>query len=742
MHQIRGTNFGLSDYACVFGDSEASVTDAHHSSPGLLECPIPPAPNNPESVLVAEPTSLHIVSAVGFSSNRLRFTYFTPPAILGAVPNFGPSDGGTRVLVTGIDFADYGGVACSFGGVEAPGDVLSATEVVCTSPGAPVAGVKAGDVHVVSLLVTVNGLHYSTNANGGSGGVTFEYSDTPVVSFISPRTGPPALRVNSGSSPVDDGDMTRNLRVHGAHFRNSTDLACLFGVLPTAATYVSPSEVDCVIPPYSSATGDSPTVAVTVNGVDFTREGPPFAMFTYADIPEVLGVSPSLGPAFGGTEITVIGNNFAKGVTSTRQASLICRLEVADVTTLGDSASELGDSSVWDVPANVASDSVATCRSPKVASATASRIGYATVRVSADGGINFSTSAPRFTFYPETVVSSVIPAMLPASQGGVITISGSGFLPGEGLLRCLYDETPNGSLSEKDTYVGQEEGNPVSFTTAAVWLSPELLQCEVPALEIQAGEFMALAVRVTNNGVDASSTAGRFLAYASPVLSSFQPIAGPRTGGTIVTLTVEGWGLPVDAGDTTAVKCQWGTAISTPGVLSTADIAGRIFVTCISPSAALVSARHGTDVADNLVLITLQIDGRNAGMAAGPPFMYYDVPVVLSASPSAGGKRGGTDVILRGSGFAFGEPGEAGSGKTVCTFGEETVAAAVVSDSELRCRSPVFTGGNTTVTGALVDLKVSLNGGVDFSHSSASFQYMSAASISGEQGRGYLFCWC
>lgn len=737
MYQIRGTNFGLSDYSCVFGDDESSATDAYHSSPGLLECPIPPAPNNADNVLVTELTSLHIISAVGFYSNRLRFTYFAPPTILGAVPEFGPPDGGTRVSVTGIDFSDYGGIACSFGGVEVPGDIVSGTEIVCTSPAIPGAGLKAGDVHRVSLLVTLNGLHYNTNANGGSDVVTFEYNDTPVVSFVSPSTGPFALHAKSGSSLVDDGQTTRHLRVHGAHFRNSTDLACRFGAIPTAAAYVSPSEVDCVIPPHSPATGDSPTIAVTVNGVDFTREGPPFAMFTYVDIPEVLGVSPSFGPAFGGTEVTVIGSNFAKGVSSMRQASLICRFELADGTALSDSASEQGSFSVWDVLANVASDSAATCISPEVAPATASRIAYATVRVSADGGINFSTSAPRFTFYPETVVSSVIPATLPASQGGIITVSGRGFLPGTGLLRCLYDENPImsdiGDQLGQNAYAGQEEITPASFTTTAVWLSPELLRCEVPALEVRPGTSMALAVRVSNNGVDASSTVAQLLVYASPIVSSLYPIAGPRTGGTTVNLTVDGWGIPNDAVSTTGVSCQWGSALSTPGDLSTANITGRIFVTCRSPSAALVSAHLEPDVADNLVVVTLQIDGRNASIATGPPFMYYDVPVVLSASPSAGVELGGTDVVLKGSGFGFGEPGAAGSGRTVCAFGEATVAAAVVSDSELRCRSPVLAGGNTTTARASVDLKVSLNGGVDFSPSSAPFQFMSAATTSGKQ---------
>lgn len=729
MYQIRGTSFGLSNYVCVFSNYESGVTDAQHTAPGLLECPIPPAPTNTDGVPVTGPISLHIVSDVGFSSNRLRFTFFTPPALLGAFPKFGCTDGGTRIVVTGLGFEDYGGVACSFGGVEGPGEVVSATEVACTSPAATVSGWEAGDSRVVPLLVTVNGLHYGADAGGQSEDIIFEYADVPVVSFISPNTGTPSVSSAGGSLVMQD-QTARYIRVHGAHFRDGNDLACRFGALLTVAVFVSPSEVDCLIPPLSSATGDAPNVAVTVNGVDFSRGGPSSATFTYLASPELLGLTPALGPVAGGTDVTVIGNGFARGAESVRQVSLVCRFELEDAARLSDSGIDRDSFFIWDVNANVESDSAATCVSPAVSSALSSGTGYASVRVSADGGWSFSRSAPRYLFYQETAVTSVSPATIPASGGGEILVSGEGFLQGEGQLLCLFA----GTTVVHSDYAQLQEENRTAFAAVAVWLSPQLLQCELPPLEVKASTSLALEVRVTNNGVDESSSAGQIFVYALPELLSVSPAIGPRTGGTVIKLGVDGWGLPLVGNVSFAASCRWGASLLTPGELSVGSKPGRVSVACTSPSTATLSGSQQSNASDNIVTVALQIDGRNATAGAPLPFTYYDLPVVFNASPSAGGELGGTDVVFTGSGFAFGVPGAAGSGKTVCMFGETTVFAAVVSDSELRCRTPPFGGENVSPTGASVDVKISLNGGVDFGPSSAPFHYVPIARVTGEQG--------
>lgn len=705
------------------------------------------------------------MSAVGFTSNWLQFTYFSPPTLLGAIPSFGSTDGGTPVIVAGVGFEDFGGgVACSFGGVETPGEVLSETEVACSSPAAAIAGVGVGDIddalRFVSLLVTVNGLHYGADAGELSTGsdVIFEYTDVPVISFISPITGPPNLEGDGRGMLVDADKKARYLRAHGANFREGASLACRFGTLSTAAVYVSPSEVDCQIPPLSSATGDTPTVAITVNGVDFSREGPPSTTFTYVASPVLAGILPAMGPSSGGTTVTIIGENFGIGIVeSAKQASLICRFELEDNATegLGDDTSasggENGHTVVWDVTATVESDNAATCVTPAVVASvtTASGRGYAAVHVSADGGSSFSSSGARFFFYPEVAVSSVTPATLSASTGGDVVVSGEGFLSGEGKLLCQYETAEDISFADVSqlpagTAVLQKEEAHLAFSTMAVWLSSEFLQCELPPLDVEEGTSAMLAVRVTNNGVNVSPSAAQLLVYASPELSSLDPATGPRTGGTPVKLTIEGWGLPV-TNVSFEVRCQWGNNLSTPGELSSvaADTAaeGRVHVSCTSPSAIMVisaSNHEGNTSNDDMVEVTLEIDGREVGAAGvgALTFTYYEAPVVLDATPSAGGQLGGTDVVISGSGFDFGAPRNAGSGQTVCMFGEDDmVYAAVVSDTELRCRTPPYSGEDSmTATGVSVGVKISMNGGVDSSWKpSISFQYLPVASTTGEQ---------
>lgn len=764
----------MSDYDCIFGEDEAIATEAQHVAAGVLECAVPPAPI--DTTTFTGSTSLHIVSAVGFTSNRLQFTYFAPPTILGLVPSFGSTDGGTRVIVAGIGFADFGGgVACSFGGVDTPGEVMSATEVACSSPAAAIAGFDVGEDNDASrfapVLVTLNGLHFGADAGEQSveTEVTFEYTDMPVVSFVSPMSGPPGLGGDGGGTLIADDTAVRYLTAHGAHFREGADLACRFGTLLTAAVYVSPSEVDCLIPPLSSATGDAPTVAVTVNGVDFSREGPPSTTFTYLPIPEISGLLPAMGPSTGGTTVRVIGSNFNAGTNGlVQQASLICRFELDDDASIGaystsnTSNGEVIHTAMWDVTATVESASAATCVSPAVVESlvTTSGRGYATVHVSLDGGSSFSTSGARFFFYPTAAVSSVVPATVPASEGGDVVVAGEGFLSGEGTLLCQYETTANISVGDASLLlegmsVVQHEGTTFALTTVATWLSPELVQCELPPLRVEEGTSSVLEIRVTNNGVDMSPSAVQLLVYASPELSSIDPATGPRTGGTPVNLAVEGWGLPTtDA--SFGVRCQWGEDLSTPGeIISVADetaAEGRVYLSCTSPPVTMVlsaSSEEEDTSNTNVIQVTLQIDGRevstpvNGTSATGPSFTYYEVPVVLDASPPAGSMLGGTDVVITGSGFAFGAPGQAGSGRTVCLFGEtDVVFAAVVSERELRCRAPSFAGENLTeITGVPVDVKVSMNDGVDYSWTpSVFFQYLPIASTSGEQQYTRLHC--
>lgn len=741
---------------CVFGDDNGGhTTDAVHAAPGLIECPIPPAPVNVNGSSIPGPSSVHLLSAVGFHSNRLAFSYYIPPTLLGVFPKFGSIGGGTRVIVTGLGFVNHGGVACSFGGVNAPGDVLSAAEVACKSPAMVTSGTAGTADRLVPVLVTVNSLHYGYDAGGWSEEVLYEYVEVPVVSFIRPPTGPPkfsaAFSGRGGFAAIDHKVPTRFLTIHGAHFVDTVDLACRFGVLLTTATYISSSEVQCRIPPSSTETGDAPVVSLTTNGMDFSREGAPSATFTYVPSPELLALSPRLGATVGGTRITVLGRGFGGGATSIDHASLLCRFQVENGIS-NSTESDGRDAVYWDVQAVVESNGVATCVSPEVTSVLVGEKVYAGVRVSSDGGWSFSASVLRFLFYTEATVTSITPATAPASGGGDIMVSGHGFLRGEGLLLCLFTQTntyADGILGGKRQGETSSDGNPLdTFTTAATWLAPELIQCRAPVVEVANSATMTLDVRVTNNGLDKSASAGQLIVYSWPELSSLSPATGPRTGGTVVNLTVEGWALPVGIAGIGAVRCQWGASVLVPAEMSVPEEgeSGRVIVTCVSPAADAVvgtgvraTAKNGQDSevdATVQAVVNLLIDDRSAS-PAGLPYYYHAMPMVQTASPTAGAVTGGTEVIIKGSGFSIALPGGRSSGGAVCTFGDSEASAIVVSDSELRCRSPPWVGTMVSTTGVSVRVKVSLNGGIDFSASSVPFNYLPIASTTGETSKTF-----
>lgn len=684
--------------------------------------------------------SLKVLSAVGFSSNRLTFTYYQPPTLVGMTPAFGPPSGGTRVVIIGQGFADHGGIACSFDGVENPGEVLSTTEVACVAPAAVATG-STGLGRPVPVLVTVNGLHYGRDAAPGSQELSFEYVEIPVVSYISPATGPTwDSGVTAAAGLEDEQQIPLEITVHGAHFANTSDLACRFGKVISSAGYVSTSEVRCSVPPLSWATGTRPRVSVATNGVDFSREGHALATFRYVPVPKLFGVSPTLGPTRGGTALALMGEGFLKNdAASMEGASILCRFQVVELGR--DDAEEMVGT--WDVTGVIESDGAAYCRAPSVTSRIVGRA-QASVRISCDGGRGFSLSAFPFLYYPEAIVSSISPPTLPASTGAEVMASGEGFLQGHGLLQCVFSGVTDdvGGTSDNVSDAGRH-----TWKTPATWLSRELLRCPLPTIDFGRSAAVALEVRVTNNGADASTTSAQLWVYLRPEIMRVHPTAGPRTGGTLVTINVRGWPLGGSTDLLGAASCQWGDSQSEVIEVSAdgQQAEGNVALTCISPPMETAFRPNGTlpitgehDGAATLdrdgipeeVTIVLQIDGQEAATARDS-FAYYAVPVVLSAFPPAGTEDGGTEVDIKGSGFSFGGPGGRGSGGAACMFGNMPRSAVVVSDSTLRCTSPPWTGPNITVIGAAVEIRVSLNGGADFGASSAQFIYFQASRATG-----------
>jgi hypothetical protein len=128
------------------------------------------------------PVPVVITAAGGTATAAEPFTYESvPPGVSSLSPPGGPVGGGTTVTITGSGFgAGDPNTTVSFGG--APGtmvDVVSQTQITVVSPPSPLGGDGQGPVSVVV-----------TDTGGSSANLTFTYQVTPIITGISPTSGP------------------------------------------------------------------------------------------------------------------------------------------------------------------------------------------------------------------------------------------------------------------------------------------------------------------------------------------------------------------------------------------------------------------------------------------------------------------------------------------------------------------------------------------------------------------------
>ena len=199
------------------------------------------------------------------------------PAISGLSPASGPPAGGTTVTITGGAFT--GATKVVFGGVAATSfNVVSDTQIIAVSPA------QTGAHYIV---VTGPG---GTSALVGAAIYTYKVA-APAITSISPSSGPLA----GGTS----------VTITGSGFTGATKVA-FGGVAATSFNVVSATQITAVSPAQAAGShyivvtgpgGTSPTVAA--------------AIFTYKPpAPAITGISPSSGPAAGGTTVTITGSGF------------------------------------------------------------------------------------------------------------------------------------------------------------------------------------------------------------------------------------------------------------------------------------------------------------------------------------------------------------------------------------------------------------------------------------------------
>jgi IPT/TIG domain len=600
-----------------------------------------------------------VTTPSGTSPTNLADEFTYSPTIAAISPTSGPVGGGTTVTITGTSFT--GTTVVDFGSIAATSfAVVNNTTITAVSP----AGTGTVDITVTAP----SGTSTTTPAD------RFTYAAAPVVSGIAP---------NSGS--LAGGTL---VTIIGSGFTGATVVD--FGtVAGTNLTVVSNSSITVDSPP-SLNTG---TVDVTVTAPGGTSATSPADQFTYVVGPTVTAISPTFGPAVGGTMVTITGTDF-------------------DGATIVD----FGTTQATGV--TVVSDTSITAFSPAGS-------GTVNVTVTTPGGTSPTVLADEFTYSP--TVTNVNPAGGPPAGGTTVTITGTSFAgasgvffggvaaasfsvvssttitavspPGTGTVDVTVTAptgTSTPAAGDKFSYVvaptvtgisptsgSNSGGTSVTITGAGFTSTTEVFFGANPATSFNVSNDSTITavspagtgtvdVTVVNLGGTSPTSAADQFTYVvvfAPTVTSVFPRSGPGTGG--IGVIIAGTNLA------NATAVDFGT-VAVPAADIISDTATQIIV--VAPAPAVFGS----------VNVTVTTANGTSPTSAADLFFYASpgavTPRVTAISPQFGPLAGGTLVTITGSGFEQTAPTGVYFGLTAATD------VTVVSPTTITAVSPAGTG--------------------------------------------------
>ncbi|TAK77873.1 MAG: cell surface receptor IPT/TIG domain-containing protein [Dehalococcoidia bacterium] len=304
-----------------------------------------------------------------------------------------------------------------------------------------------------------------------------------------------------------------------------------------------------------------------------------------AEQPVVTSMLPANADAAGGNLIVISGTGFTSGATVRFGTALSPNVTIAGTTAI-----------IATVPPGAAGTSV-------------------TVLVTNPDGSVVAVPTP-FTYNAAPIsalaVTAVSPSTGAAAGGTVVTISGTGFLPG---ATVYFGSTPGTNVSLTDSTL--------LTVTAPVGAVGWVVNVRVT----NANGLTALAPVPYTFGSGAPTSVG---GGAQPTISALSPNSGTAAGGTRVTLLGSGF--------------VSGITVSFGGVPATSvNVVNSTQITLTTPSGA---------VGPVAVMVTSP-GGSFGGVSNGFTYLVA-TPQLASVAPSEGLLVGGTPITLTGSGFVVG----------------------------------------------------------------------------------------
>jgi hypothetical protein len=530
---IVGSNLGYAS-SVLFGTVPATIVS---DTPGQIVA------TSPAGTGVVDVT----VTTAGGVSTKVsadQFTYVAAPTIASISPSKGPTAGGTSVTITGTNLTNATSV--KFGTIAAASITSdTATTIVAVAP--------AGAAGMADVTVTTTG-----GTSAISSADQFTYVAAPTVTAISPAAGPLA-----GTS----------VTITGTNLAGAT--AVMFGT--TAAASITSDTATTIVAVAPAGVGPVDVTVTTAGGTSATVSAD---QFTYVAAPTVVSIGPTMGPAAGGTSVTITGTNLA-GATSVKFGTVAA--------------------------ASITSDTATTI----VAVAPAGAAGAADVTVTTAGGTSATLAADLFTFVPAPTVTSISPTKGSAAGGTSVTITGTNLA---------------GATSVKFGTVAATSITSDTATTIVV---------VAPAGTAGAADVTV----VTAGGASATSTADQFTYLPVPAINLAD--AGGTYNGSPFTATAQlvgTNGTPVatlDGVGATLTYYSGSTATGTP-LVAVPTTAGSYCVVASFPGSANYASAQSSPVTFTIAKATPTLTVADSGG-------YYD-GLSWPANGFAAGVVSGTDT--------------------------------------------------------------------------------------------------
>eukprot|EP00163_Fabomonas_tropica_P022311 TRINITY_DN3891_c0_g1_i2.p1 TRINITY_DN3891_c0_g1~~TRINITY_DN3891_c0_g1_i2.p1 ORF type:complete len:4052 (-),score=937.52 TRINITY_DN3891_c0_g1_i2:314-12469(-) len=670
---------------CRFGLAQVSPTGVSYGgNTSTVTCVSPPGANQ-------APVEISLNDGIDWTSSGQTFQYF---GVVALQPDRGPMMGGTPVILSGSGFIVGSNATCRFGNTTTAAQVLSPAQAQCFSP-------LSNTTDTVILEMSLDGSTYTKDKR------PYTYYENPSVTAIHPATGP-----TQGGNQVT---------LYGKFNETGGKAKCSFGGGETDAHSLTEltANVSSIVCPSPAGTG-SVKVELSLNGgAHFTSDGVRFQYFNLNSL------TPTLGPASGGTAVTLAGIGFSPSPTTSCRfgtqyvaatvgvgqavcisppdlsaSTVIVEFSIDNITFTSDGNSykyytdpvvtkiepqngpgqggypvTLSGTSIFNhggtitcdfgTGVNVASTTVVTGATGTVVCSAPPGSGSSNVELSLNGGHAYTNDGNSFSYFN---LFSGKPSLGPTAGGTEILISGTGFGP---------------NTSPKCKFGG--------IVTDAVVVSSAQVKCSSPALSSEGTQQISFS----GNGVDYTSETIDFDYYHTPALVSVVPASAPSGSSHPITLSgtkVKGTGLE---------RCRFGLQELTPSTVPPLNTEGSIV--CQSPSAQ-----------SGVVIVSLSLNEGADHTGEEIQFSFFSLSKV---EPSSGPSVGGTSVTVSGSGFI-----EANRDHMRCRFGSTVVKGTYIDDLSFSCEAPPTAVGQ-------VDVHVTTNAGASWSAASQKYTYYEVPTV-------------